>query len=135
MRVSRYWPGYVLALLAVGGGVAGGLRGALGAPILGMLLVGPGYLLQQHVRRRRGAASSDGLLGRELRADELVGHLARHWLGYLWLLLAIVGCIAGAVGGGVSGAVGGAAAGVFLGILVVGPAYLIQQRVRRRRGV
>jgi hypothetical protein len=50
-------------------------------------------------------------------------NLARYWLGFV-----------GAVDGGITGALGGAVGFAFLGILVVGPAYLIQQRVRRRRG-
>jgi hypothetical protein len=73
MQLARYWPGYVLGLLAVAGGIAGGLGVAVGAPIVGVLGVGPAYLIQQRVRRRRGAPPPGGLLGRD--ANEVLTSL------------------------------------------------------------
>ena len=52
MNIRRYWPGYALLLTA--GAVAGGIGGATVAPTLALLVVGPGCLLQQRVRRRGG---------------------------------------------------------------------------------
>jgi hypothetical protein len=78
MNLGRYWPGYVLGLLAVVGGIAYGFGAAVGALFVGVVLVGPGYLIQQRVRRRRGNPPSGGLLGRD--ADELLHSLAGRYL-------------------------------------------------------
>ena len=81
MNLARDWPIYALGLLAVVGGVAGGASGgisdALGGAalvaLLGMLVVGPAYLIQQRARRRRGAPAPGGLLGRD--ANEAITSL------------------------------------------------------------
>lgn len=78
MRLARYWPGYVLLLFAVVGGIAYGFGGAVSAPVVGMLVVGPGYLIQQRLRRRRGASPSGRRLGRE--ADDVFGVFVQRYL-------------------------------------------------------
>jgi hypothetical protein len=95
MNLAQYWPGYVLGLLAVAGGIAGGLGAAVGAPVVGTLVVGPAYLIQQRVRRRRGAPPPGGLLGRD--ADEVLTSLTlaelrliqRHRVGISALTIAV----------------------------------------------
>jgi hypothetical protein len=69
MSLGRCWPVYVAGLLAVIAGIAGGAGAALGAFLLGVVLIGgPAYLFQQHLRRRRGARPSNVVLGRDLDA-------------------------------------------------------------------
>lgn len=69
MNLVRYWPVYVAGLLAVIAGIAGGPGAALGAFLLGVGLIGgPAYLIQQHLRRRRGTPPSNVLLGRDVDA-------------------------------------------------------------------
>ena len=82
LNLSRDWPGLILGLLAVVGGIAGAVFGGFGyavgwavvTPMLGILVVGPAWLIQQRVRRRRGTAPSGGLLTRD--ADEVMTALA-----------------------------------------------------------
>lgn len=81
MNLARDWPIYALGLLAVVGGVAGGASGGISdavggatlVALLGMLVVGPAYLIQQRARRRRGAPAPGGLLGRD--ANEAITSL------------------------------------------------------------
>jgi len=69
MEFGRYWVLYVAGLLAVIAGIAGGPGAALGAFLLGVGLIGgPAYLIQQHLRRRRGTPPSNVLLGRDVDA-------------------------------------------------------------------
>jgi len=78
MNVSRYWPGYALLLTAAVGATFGGVGGAVVVPMLALLVVGPGYLIQQRVRRRRGAMPSGGGLDRD--ADEALNELTLSYL-------------------------------------------------------
>jgi hypothetical protein len=78
MNLGRYWPGYVLGLLTVLSASVYGFGAALVTPFIGMLIVGPAYLIQQRLRRRRGTASPSGFLGRE--ADDVFGMVARRYL-------------------------------------------------------
>jgi hypothetical protein len=78
MNVRRYWPGYALLLTAAVGAIAGGIGGAVVTLTLALLVVGPGYLIQERVRRRHGAAPSGRGLDRE--ANEALDALALRYL-------------------------------------------------------
>src|SRR5216684_3064174 len=60
MNLRRYWPGLVLFVTLVIGAIVGGVGGAVVTSTIAMLVVGPGYLIQQRVRRRRGGAAPSG---------------------------------------------------------------------------
>jgi hypothetical protein len=82
MNLRRYWPGLVLFVTLVIGAIAGGVGGAVVTSTIAMLVVGPGYLIQQRVRRRRGGAAPSGRgLGRD--ADEVMTAIALTYLGAL----------------------------------------------------
>ena len=80
MNLSRYWPGLVLFVTLVVGGIVGGVGGAVVSTTVAMLFVGPAYLIQQRVRRARGGAAPAGrALGRD--ADEVMTGIAQAYLG------------------------------------------------------
>jgi hypothetical protein len=74
----RYWPGYALLLAALLGAFAGGVGGAVVAPMAAVLIVGPGYLLQRRLQRRRGHMPTGRGLDRD--ADTAMNALATGYL-------------------------------------------------------
>lgn len=79
MNLRRYWPGVILFVALVIGAILGGVGGAVVTPTVAVLVVGPAYLIQQRVRRRRGGAAPSGRgLGRD--ADEVMTAIASMYL-------------------------------------------------------
>jgi len=98
MDPGRYWRAYAAGLLAVVAGIAGGPGAALGAFLLAVGLIGgPAYLVQQHLRGRRGVPPSNVVLGRDVEealtsavAAEL-RFIQRHRVGAYALTIALGG--------------------------------------------
>jgi hypothetical protein len=78
MRFKRFWPAYGFLAAAVLGGVFLGFGGVVVVPMIAMLVIGPAYLVQQRVRRRRGVAPSGRGLDRD--ADEAMTRFAAVYL-------------------------------------------------------
>lgn len=74
----RYWPPVALVTAFVVGAARGGVGGAVLAVTLAVLVVGPGYLIQQRVRRRRGTIPSGHGIDRD--ADDFFAGVAHRYL-------------------------------------------------------
>jgi hypothetical protein len=70
----RYWPPVALVTAFVVGAVLSGVGGGVLALTLAVLVVGPGYLIQQQIRRRGSVPSSGHRLERD--ADEFTAGVA-----------------------------------------------------------
>ena len=80
-RVRSWWPGLALVVACVVGLAWKGIGGAVVGVMLALLVVGPAYLIQNGIRRRRGHAASGRGLHRD--ADEVMDRFAS---GYLRVL-------------------------------------------------